>query len=102
MKTVLINIGFGNAVAAGRVVAVITPTSASGKRIREEAKENEQKPESDPTRINPGDYYQTNWVQRYARELSYFSDKRYHYKGSGACYYRMGEAMANAILQIAK
>jgi hypothetical protein len=40
MKTTLINIGFGNAVAAGRVIAVITPMSASGKRIREEAKEN--------------------------------------------------------------
>ena len=68
--------------------------------FREEAKKNEQKPESDPTRINPGEYYQTNWVQRYAKELSYFSDKRYHYKGSGACYYRMGEAMATAILQM--
>ncbi|HPB82036.1 MAG TPA: DUF370 domain-containing protein [Spirochaetota bacterium] len=40
MKTSLINIGFGNAVSSGRVIAVITPMSASGKRIREEAKEN--------------------------------------------------------------
>lgn len=40
MKVSLINIGFGNAVMANRVVAVITPQSASGKRIREEAKEN--------------------------------------------------------------
>jgi regulator of extracellular matrix RemA (YlzA/DUF370 family) len=40
MKTTLINIGFGNAVVADRVIAVITPQSASGKRIREEAKEN--------------------------------------------------------------
>lgn len=39
MKTMLINIGFGNAVSAQRVIAVITPQSASGKRIREEAKE---------------------------------------------------------------
>ena len=39
MKTTLINIGFGNAVGAERVIAVITPQSASGKRIREEAKE---------------------------------------------------------------
>lgn len=39
MKTMLINIGFGNAVSASRVIAVITPQSASGKRIREEAKE---------------------------------------------------------------
>jgi len=40
MKVSLINIGFGNAVMANRVIAVITPQSASGKRIREEAKEN--------------------------------------------------------------
>lgn len=39
MKTSLINIGFGNAVVAERVIAVITPMSASGKRLREEAKE---------------------------------------------------------------
>ncbi|HNR87217.1 MAG TPA: DUF370 domain-containing protein [Spirochaetota bacterium] len=39
-KTSLINIGFGNAVVAERVIAVITPLSASGKRIREEAKDN--------------------------------------------------------------
>ncbi|MCU0844483.1 MAG: DUF370 domain-containing protein [Spirochaetes bacterium] len=40
MKTNLINIGFGNAVVAERVIAVITPQSASGKRIREEARDN--------------------------------------------------------------
>ena len=40
MKTTLINIGFGNAVVAERVVVVITPQSASGKRLREEAKGN--------------------------------------------------------------
>jgi extracellular matrix regulatory protein A len=40
MKSSLINIGFGNAVVTARVIGVITPTSASGKRIREEAKEN--------------------------------------------------------------
>ncbi len=39
MKTTLINIGFGNAVAAERVVAVISPSSASGKRLRDDAKE---------------------------------------------------------------
>ena len=41
MKTTLINIGFGNSVIAGRVIAVITPMSASGKRIREDAKVND-------------------------------------------------------------
>jgi regulator of extracellular matrix RemA (YlzA/DUF370 family) len=40
MKTTLINIGFGNAVVAERVIVVITPQSASGKRLREEAKGN--------------------------------------------------------------
>ena len=40
MKTTLINIGFGNAVAAERVIAVIAPSSASGKRIRDDAKDN--------------------------------------------------------------
>ncbi len=39
MKTTLINIGFGNAVVAERVIAVITPSSASGKRLREEARD---------------------------------------------------------------
>jgi extracellular matrix regulatory protein A len=39
MKSILINIGFGNAVMAHRVVAVITPASASGKRLRDEARE---------------------------------------------------------------
>jgi hypothetical protein len=40
MKTTLLNIGFGNAVVEERVIAVITPSSASGKRLREEAREN--------------------------------------------------------------
>jgi extracellular matrix regulatory protein A len=39
MKSGLINIGFGNAVASARVIAVITPHSAAGKRIREEARD---------------------------------------------------------------
>jgi extracellular matrix regulatory protein A len=39
MKTVLVNIGFGNAVLASRVIAVITPASASGKRLRDEARD---------------------------------------------------------------
>jgi len=40
MKTILINIGFGNAVIADRVIAIITPSSASGKRLRDEARDN--------------------------------------------------------------
>lgn len=34
----LINIGFGNTVVVGRIVAVVTPGSAPMKRLREEAK----------------------------------------------------------------
>ncbi|HOP63571.1 MAG TPA: DUF370 domain-containing protein [Spirochaetota bacterium] len=40
MKTSLLNIGFGNAVIAERIIAVITPSSASGKRLKDEAREN--------------------------------------------------------------
>jgi len=39
MNTTLINIGFGNAISAERVIAVIAPASASGKRMRDEAKD---------------------------------------------------------------
>ncbi|NCO84334.1 MAG: DUF370 domain-containing protein [Nitrospirae bacterium] len=35
---VLVNIGFGNAVTASKVVAIVTPGSAPMKRFREEAR----------------------------------------------------------------
>lgn len=35
---VLVNIGFGNVVAASKVVAIVTPGSAPIKRMREESK----------------------------------------------------------------
>lgn len=35
----LINIGFGNMVAAGRVIAIVSPESAPIKRILQDAKE---------------------------------------------------------------
>lgn len=38
----LVNIGFGNTVVAGRIVAIVTPGSAPMKRLREDAK-NEQR-----------------------------------------------------------
>ena len=38
MSPVLVNIGFGNVVAAEKVVAIVTPGSAPMKRIRDEAK----------------------------------------------------------------
>lgn len=36
----LLNIGFGNTVVAERVVAIVNPSSAPMKRLREEAKNN--------------------------------------------------------------
>ncbi len=39
MNNVLLNIGFGNVVAAERVVAVVTPGSAPVKRLKDHAKE---------------------------------------------------------------
>jgi extracellular matrix regulatory protein A len=38
ISPVLVNIGFGNVVAVGKVVAIVTPGSAPMKRLREEAK----------------------------------------------------------------
>ena len=38
MEFKLINIGFGNVVAANRVIAVVVPDSAPMKRLKEEAK----------------------------------------------------------------
>ena len=35
----LVNIGFGNVVLSDRVVAIVTPSSAPMKRLKEEAKE---------------------------------------------------------------
>ena len=39
MDRTLLNIGFGNTVAAERVVAIVTPGSAPMKRLKEDAKE---------------------------------------------------------------
>ncbi|ADK85442.1 protein of unknown function DUF370 [Desulfarculus baarsii DSM 2075] len=38
MPSKLLNVGFGNSLAAKRVVAILTPASAPMKRLREEAK----------------------------------------------------------------
>jgi regulator of extracellular matrix RemA (YlzA/DUF370 family) len=38
LSTVLVNIGFGNVVAVSKVVAIVTPSSAPMKRLRDEAK----------------------------------------------------------------
>ena len=39
-KCKLLNIGFGNSVVAERIVAIVNPSSAPMKRLREEAKTN--------------------------------------------------------------
>jgi extracellular matrix regulatory protein A len=39
MEQRLLNIGFGNAVAAERVVAIVSPNSAPMKRLKDEAKQ---------------------------------------------------------------
>ncbi len=39
-KCRLLNIGFGNSVVAERIVAIVNPSSAPMKRLREEAREN--------------------------------------------------------------
>lgn len=39
LEPVLLNIGFGNAVVAQKVVAIISPNSAPMKRLKDEAKE---------------------------------------------------------------
>jgi len=55
--------------------------------------------QDDPTRVDPGEFFFKNWLQRYKKELAYTSDKRYHYLGSGKCYYQMGEAMGKAMVE---
>jgi len=65
-------------------------------------KANEAKAKDDRSRIDPGAFFNTNWLQKYKKELSYTSDKRYHYLGSGACYYRMGESMGKAMVELVR
>jgi len=38
LAPVLVSVGFGNVVAAGRVIAIVTPGSAPIKRLRDEAR----------------------------------------------------------------
>ncbi len=68
--------------------------------FRTAAKANESKPKDDPTRVNPGAFYQQNWLAKYQRQLAFTSDKRYHYRGSGRCYYQMGQSMARAMIEL--
>jgi hypothetical protein len=39
MSSRLLNIGYGNVVAAGRIVAVVSPDSAPMKRLKDDARE---------------------------------------------------------------
>ncbi|MBF0541006.1 MAG: DUF370 domain-containing protein [Nitrospirae bacterium] len=38
-NAIMVNIGFGNVVAAGRVISILSPASAPMKRLREEARD---------------------------------------------------------------
>ena len=40
MESKLLNIGFGNTIAADRVIAIVSPASAPIKRLKDEAREN--------------------------------------------------------------
>jgi hypothetical protein len=70
--------------------------------FRKQAQANEAKSKDDPTRVDPGQFYQKNWVQRYTKELAFTSDKRYHYNGSGQCYYEMGRSMGESMVGLLK
>ncbi len=76
--------------------------SAKWEAFRELGKVNAAKPADDPTRIDPGKFFQINWVRKYKKELAYTSDKRYHYNGSGRSYYEMGQSMGKAMLEMVK
>jgi regulator of extracellular matrix RemA (YlzA/DUF370 family) len=39
MEQLLLNLGFGNTVVAGKVVAILSPNSSPMKRVKDEAKE---------------------------------------------------------------
>lgn len=41
-ELMLVNIGFGNALVASKIVAILTPSSAPMKRLKEEARENKK------------------------------------------------------------
>ena len=64
------------------------------------AQANERKPTDDPTRVDPGAFYQKNWEQKHYDQLRYTSDRPYHYRGSGACYYDMGVSMGQASIRL--
>ena len=76
--------------------------SAEWEDFRAKARKNEAIPKDDPTRIDPGTFYIKNWELKYREQRKYTSDKRYHYLGSGKCYYLMGESMANSIVELLK
>jgi len=76
--------------------------SAEWQDFRAKAKANESKPKDDPTRVDPGKFYMKNWEIKYREKRKYTSDKRYHYLGSGKCYYLMGESMAESMGELLK
>ena len=74
--------------------------SAEWASFRILAQANSDRSEDDPLRVDPGEFYRQNWENKYRAQLAYTSDKRYHYLGSGACYYEMGASMGRAMLEL--
>jgi alpha-galactosidase len=70
------------------------------KEFQRLAKINAAKPKDDPTYVRR--FFDDQWVKKYARELAFTSDKRYHYGGSGRTYYEMGLSMGNAMVELLK
>ena len=51
MAVRLVNVGFGNVVAASRIIAIVAPDSAPAKRLVQEAREHSRPP--DPSHGRP-------------------------------------------------
>jgi hypothetical protein len=67
------------------------------------AKDAAQRAEAEAAGERPDpDFFHREWNLRYKEQHAYTSDKRYHYLGSGECYYRMGDAFGQAMLDMIK
>ncbi len=76
--------------------------SQKWKAFRKLAQANSKKSKDDPSRIDPGKFYTKNWQLKFKDQLALTSDKRYHYLGSGACFYRMGASMGRTMVKLLK
>ena len=53
-----------------------------------------------PAREEVQEFGAKNWREPNKETLARMSDKRYHYMGCGETYYRMGEALGKAMLEM--